>query len=92
MHIRDIQADNAQRKLRLVMEDGEIRKIDMRTLRQACRCAECSAARRRGEALPLEDDITLTNMKAIGEHGLQIFFSDGHQRGIYPLSYLSELA
>jgi DUF971 family protein len=64
-------------------------------LRAACRCADCRRAR-----IDRDDDpnaagvanVALANVHLVGDHALNIAFSDGHDRGIYPWSYLRELA
>jgi DUF971 family protein len=60
-------------------------------LRSACKCAHCTRARideRFPSAFP---GISLVGVTDLG-YGLNIAFSDGHWRGIYPKSYLLGLA
>ena len=59
-------------------------------LRAACRCGGCRA-RAAGEGHP-DDAVQLTGAAPAGEYGLQLLFSDGHDRGIYPWSLLHELS
>jgi DUF971 family protein len=61
-------------------------------LRAACRCAGCEHARRGGDATAVDSAVRLQRVSPIGEFGLQLHFSDGHERGIYPWPYLRELA
>jgi DUF971 family protein len=64
-------------------------------LRAACRCAGCEQARRAGAApaaTTAGTAVKLERISPIGEFGLQLHFSDGHERGIYPWSYLRTLA
>ncbi len=71
-------------------------------LRAACRCADCRRARIDRDADPDTGDATLAGttiagttiaeLRLVGDHALNIAFSDGHDRGIYPWSYLRELA
>jgi DUF971 family protein len=66
-------------------------------LRAACRCADCRRERIDRDADPDTDGATIvgttiTEVRLIGDHALNIAFSDGHDRGIYPWSYLRELA
>jgi DUF971 family protein len=66
-------------------------------LRAACRCADC-----RRERIDRDADLdtcdatvagmTITEVRLVGDHALNVAFSDGHDRGIYPWSYLRELA
>ena len=61
-------------------------------LRAACRCADCRRERIDRDADPDTDDVTIAEVRLVGDHALNIAFSDGHDRGIYPWSYLRELA
>ncbi len=66
-------------------------------LRAACRCADCRRARIERDADPDTGDATIAGttiaeVRLVGDHALNIAFSDGHDRGIYPWSYLRELA
>lgn len=60
-------------------------------LRGACPCAKCRAARIQGKISLIDADVKLVAMNPMG-YGLQMVFSDGHDRGIYPWSYLHELS
>ena len=71
--------------------------IDARRLRAACRCADCRRERIDRGADPDSDGATIAGatiaeVRLVGDHALNIAFSDGHDRGIYPWSYLRELA
>jgi DUF971 family protein len=60
-------------------------------LRLSCKCAHCIRARldeRFPERFP---GIAIVEIGDLG-YGLNITFSDGHNRGIYPKSYLLDLA
>jgi DUF971 family protein len=92
-----ITLHRASRTLQLSWEDTEA-AVPHTSLRLACRCAECESRRRHGPAGALPavarafDDVELLRIEPVGEIGLQFFFSDGHQRGIYPWAYLREIA
>jgi DUF971 family protein len=60
-------------------------------LRLSCMCAHCKRARFDG-CFPAQ--FAGIGIVAVGDlgYGLNIAFSDGHNRGIYPKSYLRELA
>ncbi|RQP23200.1 DUF971 domain-containing protein [Piscinibacter terrae] len=57
-------------------------------LRSACRCGRCRGA----DALTMADDLSLVDVAPAGTYGLQLIFSDGHDRGIYPWPMLRELS
>jgi DUF971 family protein len=65
---------------------------DVSRLRAACRCADCRRVRIDGAADPPVASLVLADARLVGDHALNIVFSDGHDRGIYPWSYLCELA
>ncbi len=62
-------------------------------LRASCRCAGCEQARRQGQAPQITDaSLDVLRISPVGVAGLQLHFSDGHERGIYPWSYLRQLS
>ena len=54
-------------------------------LRAVCRCGGCRA--RAPEAAPVQ----LVDARPVGRYAPQLIFSDGHDRGIYPWTWLREL-
>ena len=78
-------------QLVLVFADGTL-AIGAPHLRAACRCADCRRERIDLGAAPDNGDATIAEVRLVGDHALNIAFSDGHDRGIYPWSYLRELA
>ena len=76
--------------LRVCWPDGEV-AYPAATLRARCRCAPCQAARLRGSPVQVDADVRLVDAHAIGHYALQLVFSDGHERGIFPWGYLREL-
>jgi DUF971 family protein len=66
--------------------------ISAARLRTACRCAGCRRERIDRDAEPNGHSATISEVRLIGDHALNIVFSDGHDRGVYPWSYLRELA
>ncbi|MES2582134.1 MAG: gamma-butyrobetaine hydroxylase-like domain-containing protein [Pseudomonadota bacterium] len=61
-------------------------------LRAQCRCTQCRQASVRGGTQHASTPVTLVDASPVGSYGLQLHFSDGHDRGIYPWAYLHELA
>jgi DUF971 family protein len=77
--------------LSMTMPDGRQVALGAEQLRLACKCAHCRRAQfdnRFPEAFP---GIAIIGVTDLG-YGLNIAFSDGHNRGIYPKTYLAELA
>jgi DUF971 family protein len=61
-------------------------------LRAACRCAVCSSAALAGQPVPLDAGVRLLDAVPVGHYALQLLFSDGHERGIYPWALLRQIA
>jgi DUF971 family protein len=77
--------------LSMTTSDGGSITLTAERLRLACKCAQCTRARfedRFPDALP---GIAIVEVADLG-YGLNIAFSDGHNRGIYPNTYLLDLA
>jgi DUF971 family protein len=88
--IDDISCSDDLSDLVVTLKSGGRGCIAAETLRLSCRCAHCLRARideRFPEAFPGIAIIGVNNMG----YGLNISFSDGHARGIYPLGYVAEL-
>jgi DUF971 family protein len=78
--------------LRVNWPGGVVRDIDAARLRTACRCADCVRARVDGTLSEPFDDLAIAEIAAIGDYAINIVFTDGHARGIFPWAYLRELA
>jgi DUF971 family protein len=65
--------------------------VPAETLRLSCKCAHCTRARIDGRFPEAFPGIAITGIGDLG-YGLNISFSDGHNRGIYPKPYLLSLA
>ncbi len=78
--------------LEIAWSDGSTSRLRHATLRDHCRCAACEQQRRRGPGVaPADDGLRLARIALVGEQGLNLAFSDGHDRGIYPWTYLRQL-
>lgn len=96
----DGQASESQPQA-VVLGAGEILQVQWRTtrftlsaqrLRAACRCASCRRAQI-DRQFPAEfPGVMVVWENPVGHYGVNLGFSDGHDRGIYPWSYLAELA
>ncbi len=75
----------------LLRSADEERSLPVAELRAACRCAQCAAAALQGHPPQPVPGLRLTGVTPVGSYALQLQFSDGHDRGIYPWSLLCEL-
>jgi prepilin-type processing-associated H-X9-DG protein len=77
--------------LELTWQDGSVSRLPHALLRSSCKCAGCEQARRHGHLLPPTEGIRIADITPVGDKGLNLAFSDGHARGIYPWPYLHDL-
>ncbi|TLP69732.1 DUF971 domain-containing protein [Pseudomonas nitroreducens] len=77
-------------ELRIRWDDGVEQRIAFTRLRGACPCSQCRAARLQGRIELVCAGVVLQELNLQG-YGVQLVFDDGHDRGIYPWSYLREL-
>jgi DUF971 family protein len=77
--------------LSLITARGQRAALSAERLRVACKCAHCMRARFDDSFPDHFPGIAIVEVTDLG-YGLNIAFSDGHSRGIYPKPYLSRLA
>ncbi|BCX67743.1 DUF971 domain-containing protein [Pseudomonas izuensis] len=80
----------SQQQLRLQWPDGHEQVLGHAELRRQCPCSQCRAFRLRGMNPLVDDRVRVIELNPQG-YGLQLIFSDGHERGIYPWAYLAQL-
>ena len=85
----EASADLAALLVRTTQDDAL--SVPAETLRLSCKCAHCTRARFDGRFPDAFPGIAITGIGDLG-YGLNISFSDGHNRGIYPKTYLLSLA
>ena len=87
-----VKLNKGRRTLELVWDGVDI-TLSHKVLRQSCRCSVCESARRKlGDVIPVAADVVLLEMEVLGSTGMRFYFSDGHDRGIYPWTYLRQMA
>jgi len=86
-----IELDAASRQLSLLWPDGVQQLLAHTVLRAHCPCAGCRRIRLHGGRVEVEADISIVGIAPMG-YGIQLAFSDGHDRGIFPWPYLEQLA
>ncbi len=78
--------------LAITWSDGTLSRLGHGLLRASCRCATCEQQRRHGTGIPTSDaSVRIVGIEPVGEQALNLAFSDGHDRGIYPFAYLRQL-
>ncbi|MGY4257385.1 DUF971 family protein [Bradyrhizobium sp. USDA 4516] len=88
----EVELRNDSTVLALTWPDCGTRLLSAETLRRASRAA--SEIRRQVDriALMIAPELHVASIEPTGNYALRLSFSDGHDRGIYPWSYLRELA
>jgi DUF971 family protein len=91
-HRAPLSLNNSQAHQQVVVKwaDNELQILSHQRLRGACPCAKCRAARIQGRIVLVDADVKIVAMNSMG-YGIQMVFSDGHDRGIYPWVYLREM-
>ncbi len=77
-----------RRHLRLGWSGGETTVLPAEDIRLACRCAWCTRARVDGTFAENFSDAAIHSVEPIGDYALNIVFTDGHARGVFPWTYL----
>ncbi|WP_434573374.1 DUF971 domain-containing protein [Pseudomonas sp. Z3-8] len=75
-------------QLRLSWPDGREQRLDPVELRRQCPCSQCRAFRLQGLTVQVDARVRVVEVNAQG-YGVQLVFSDGHERGIFPWAYLA---
>ncbi|WP_130803740.1 gamma-butyrobetaine hydroxylase-like domain-containing protein [Acinetobacter ihumii] len=85
----DIQVDTQAHSVKFQWQDQTL-TISQQKLREICPCGFCKAKRLKQTAVVKEHHIQVVAMFDQG-YGAQICFSDGHDTGIFPWSFLKNL-
>ncbi|MFC6521421.1 DUF971 domain-containing protein [Undibacterium arcticum] len=92
MHSESISDDPRAGVLEIVWNNGHSQQF-RHGLRNQCKCADCKMVRlHTQDALMVAPEIRIKEIRPVGAYGMQLIFSDGHDRGIYPRVYLHGLA
>ena len=79
--------------LEIVWQDHTTARLPHPLLRSLCRCGGCEQqSRQTGRRAEVSPDIRLDDIRPVGDKALNLVFTDGHGRGIYPWAYLRQIA
>ena len=81
-----------RRSLLIDWGEGRLDRATAQALRESCRSSRSLRAQIDGWAVPAADDLTIVDVRPIGHYAVNLVFSDGHDRGIYPWRYLWEIS
>lgn len=78
--------------LEIVWDEHTSQHLHSAQLRRLCQCGDCKSLRQQTGAAPaIPDRTSITDIRPVGTYAIQIIFSDGHERGIFPWTYLKNL-
>lgn len=66
-------------------------EISFQAARRYCACSRCRASGQVGR-LEVDADIDIVATQMMGSSGLNLSFSDGHERGVFPWPYLHAIS
>ncbi|APG95123.1 hypothetical protein SAMCFNEI73_pC1419 (plasmid) [Sinorhizobium americanum] len=87
----ELRINAERRSLAITWDDGNLSSIPASRLRALSRAAHHVRSSIEGREGSF-DDVTITSAETIGSYAVRLGFSDGHDRGIYPWSYLRDIA
>lgn len=79
-------------RLQITWSDGSASELAAQVLRQEARDAHSVRYRIDNGELTAPADLQITALAQIGPAAVNVHFSDGHDRAIYPFVYLKELS
>ncbi|MEQ9558669.1 MAG: DUF971 domain-containing protein [Rhodospirillales bacterium] len=88
MQPTEISVTANRASLAIVWPDGVHQNLSASTLRQMSRSALSESARLKGWDVPADGGLTITAVEAVGVYAINITFSDGYAKGIYPWDML----
>ena len=89
---REIRLAPDRRSLVIDWGEGRTGQAAATDLREACRSSRSVRTRLDGWAVPVPADLTIVDVRPVGHYAINLVFSDGHDRGIYPWRYLREIS
>ena len=87
-----ISATPDSRHLIVDWECGARSQLPAAILRREARDAYSTRARLDHGEIKIAPDLVITKLVQVGRAGVNVHFSDGHDRAVYPFVYLRELS
>jgi DUF971 family protein len=91
MQPESLKVQNSGRDLLVAWPDGRCDRFPAALLWAECPSSRGRQRRMDGAAPTPAGDIRITAVDPVGLYGVNIAFSDGHDRGIYPWPFLARL-
>ena len=90
--IDNLSTDAAGETLTVSWQDGGESRIPAAHLRANARDAWTKREMIDTGTVAVPDGLAITGVHPVGAYGVNLWFSDGHDKAIYPFSYLRELS
>ncbi|SFV26131.1 gamma-butyrobetaine hydroxylase-like domain-containing protein [Hyphomicrobium facile] len=92
MRVTDVLLTEQGEGLIIVADNGRRHELGAALLWVECPSAQGRVRRERGLHRAAPEGLTIAAVNPIGNYAVNLVFSDGHARGIYPWPYLAALA
>jgi len=92
MQPTEVRLNRERTCLSVTWENGVTAHYAASLLREKARDANSVRFALNGWAVPAASGLTITGVEPIGNYALRLSFSDGHDRGIFPFAYLTDIA
>ena len=92
MNPSEIRLNRDRTRLSVTWDTGKTIDYPASFLRERARDANSVRFAVDSWAVPAASGLTITRVEPIGNYAVRIEFSDGHDRGIFPWAYLTEIA
>jgi len=89
--IAAVELADEGRAIVAISADGSCRRIDAALLWAECPSAVGRLRRLDGRYLVVPEGLRVSALREVGNYGVNIAFSDGHDSGIYPWGFLASL-
>ena len=78
----------AERRLHITWSNDHVSPFSLSYLRGWCPCAVCQGHFQEEWKYQDVPEVALTDVKPVGNYGMKLFWSDGHDTGIYQFDVL----
>ena len=92
MQPTEVRLNRERTRLSVTWENGATNEYEAALLRERARDANSVRFALNGWAVPPVAGLTITGIEPLGNYALRLAFSDGHDRGIFPFAYLTDIA
>jgi len=92
MNPSEIRLSRDRTRLSITWDNGKTIDYPAAFLRERARDANSVRFVVDGWAVPPASGLTISKVEPIGNYAVRLEFSDGHDRGIFPWAYLTEIA